>query len=58
MPPASPTPTPMRAANNCPKPVAKPHKPVNRLHTARLSVITQVRLVRSASQASGIASVE
>ncbi len=57
-PPASPTPTPIRAANSWPKLVAQPHAAVNALQTPSDRVITQVRLVRSAIQASGIAIVE
>ena len=57
-PPASPIPTTIRATNSEAKPVAAPHTAVAALHTATDPAITFTRPRRSASRASGIASVE
>lgn len=46
------------AQEKLPEPSGAPQSAVNPLHTARLAVSTQLRLVRSANQKSGIASVE
>ena len=51
-------PTPTRARKICQKLVANPHKAVKPLHTTSDTAITHDRLVRSASAASGTASVE
>ena len=51
-------PTPIRARNNCQKFWAKPQAAVNRLHNATEAAMMLTRLLRSASQAIGMARPE
>ena len=55
--PASPMPTPMRAAANCQKFMAKPDRAVMPLHTARDKPIRLRRFQRSAISARGMPNV-